>query len=246
MTVAAEDIKSLLAFYQALGFENLPITVRAPARASVRVAHKKSAEAEVRMLPADQTDDKDTQLRELREYIGDCKRCKLSRQRSTIVFGAGNPGARLMFIGEAPGKEEDLQGLPFVGDAGMLLTRLIEKMGMKRNDVYIANIIKCRPPMNRDPEEDEVAACRGFIEKQISIIRPTVIMTLGRIALQSLMNSPKLKITSARGHFLDYEGIPVMPTFHPAYLLRNPQDKMLTWSDAQKVLTRIGPSGGEK
>jgi len=151
-----------------------------------------------------------------------------------------------MFIGEAPGKEEDQQGLPFVGDAGRLLTRLIEKMGMKRDDVYIANIIKCRPPMNRDPEEDEVAVCRGFIEKQISVIRPTVIMTLGRIALQTLMKSPKLKITSARGHFLDFEGIPVMPTFHPAYLLRNPQDKMLTWSDAQKVLTRIGLSAGDK
>jgi len=241
MTVAIEEIKSLLAFYQALGFENLPIAVRVPGKAVPgRIMQEKSAEASLRMLPSDQTDDKDAHLRGLREYIGDCQRCKLSKQRNTIVFGAGNPGARLMFIGEAPGKEEDLQGLPFVGDAGMLLTRLIEKMGMKRNDVYIANIIKCRPPMNRDPEEDEVAACRGFIEKQISIIRPTVIMTLGRIALQSLMNSPKLKISSARGHFLDYEGIPVMPTFHPAYLLRNPQDKMLTWSDAQKVLIRLG------
>jgi len=246
MTFAMEDIKSLLAFYQALGFEDLPITVRSPGKAPVRVMHKNSTEAIIRALPADQTGAKDAQLRELREYIGDCQRCKLSKQRKNIVIGAGNPGARLMFIGEAPGKEEDLQGLPFVGDAGMLLTRLIEKMGMKRDDVYITNIIKCRPPMNRDPEEDEVAVCRGFIEKQVSIIRPTVIMTLGRIALQALMNSPKLKITSARGHFLDYEGIPVMPTFHPAYLLRNPQDKMLTWSDAQKVLARIGLSTGEK
>jgi uracil-DNA glycosylase family 4 len=246
MTVAIDDIKSLLAFYQALGFENLPITVRAPKKTSEGVMQKNSTEAMIRPLPADQRGDKDEQIRELREYIGDCQRCKLAKQRKTIVFGAGNPGARLMFIGEAPGKEEDLQGLPFVGDAGKLLTRLIEKMGMKREDVYIANIIKCRPPMNRDPEEDEVTACRGFIEKQISIIRPMVIMTLGRIALQALMNSPKLKITSARGHFLDYEGIPVMPTFHPAYLLRNPQDKMLTWSDAQKVLARIGLSAGEK
>ena len=247
MAFAIEDIKSLLAFYQALGFEELPITVKAPGSAvSARVMQKNSKEEIMRMLPADQAGDKDVQLRELREYIGDCQRCKLSKQRNTIVFGAGNPWARLMFIGEAPGKEEDQQGLPFVGDAGSLLTRLIEKMGMKRDDVYIANIIKCRPPMNRDPEEDEVSVCRGFIEKQISVIRPTVIMTLGRIALQTLMKSPKLKITSARGHFLDFEGIPVMPTFHPAYLLRNPQDKMLTWSDAQKVLTRIGLSAGEK
>lgn len=240
MTVAIEQIKSLLRFYQALGFENLPITVSPRKTAPAEVMQKSNAEVIMRGLPADQTGDKDAQLRELREYIGDCQRCKLSKQRKNIVFGAGNPGARLMFIGEAPGKEEDLQGLPFVGDAGMLLTRLIEKMGMKRDAVYIANIIKCRPPMNRDPEEEEVAACRGFIEKQISIIRPAVIMTLGRIALQSLMNSPKLKITAARGHFLDYEGIAVMPTFHPAYLLRNPQDKILTWSDAQKVLARIG------
>jgi DNA polymerase len=219
--------------------------MRAPGKAEpAAMIRKICSDTVIRRLPADLTDDKELQLRELREHIGDCQRCKLSKQRKTIVFGAGNSGARLMFIGEAPGKEEDLQGLPFVGDAGMLLKRLIEKMGMKREDVYIANIIKCRPPMNRDPEEDEIAVCREFIEKQISIIRPTVIMTLGRIALQALMNAHKLKITSARGHFLDYDGIPVMPTFHPAYLLRNPQDKMLTWSDAQKVLARLGLSAG--
>ncbi|MBI5848359.1 MAG: uracil-DNA glycosylase [Nitrospirae bacterium] len=235
MSVAVEEIKSLLAFYQALGFESLPITVSPRIKAASAGLIRNSGE-----LPSsDKPGDKESQLGGLREQIGDCQRCKLSKQRKNIVFGAGNPGAKLMFIGEAPGKEEDLQGLPFVGDAGLLLTRLIEKMGMKRNEVYIANIIKCRPPMNRDPEDDEVAACRGFIEKQISVIRPAVIMTLGRIALQSLMNAPKLKITAARGHFLDYEGIAVMPTFHPAYLLRNPQDKMLTWSDAQKVLARL-------
>ncbi|MBI5632097.1 MAG: uracil-DNA glycosylase [Nitrospirae bacterium] len=247
MTVAVEEIKSLLRFYQALGFGDLPITV-SPAGKAAPAEDMQQGDAEVIMgvLPADQTGDKDDQLRGLRDYIGDCQRCKLSKQRKCIVFGSGNAGARLMFIGEAPGKEEDLQGLPFVGDAGMLLTRLIEKMGLKRDDVYIANIIKCRPPVNRDPEEEEVAACRGFIEKQIAIIRPTVIMTLGRIALQSLMNSPDLKITAARGHFLDYKGIPVMPTFHPAYLLRNPRDKMLTWSDAQKVLARLGLSAGVK
>ncbi len=219
MSVAIEDIKSLLAFYQALGFENLPI--------------------DVHMC------DKQALLGELRAEIGDCRLCTLSMQRKSVVFGTGNPEARLMFIGEAPGKEEDLQGLPFVGDAGILLTRMIEKMGMKRDDVYIANIVKCRPPMNRDPEEEEIAACRGFIDRQIAIIRPAVIMTLGRIALQALMNAPALKITSARGRFLDYKGIPVMPTFHPAYLLRNPQDKILTWSDAQKVLSLLGGSAGK-
>ncbi|MEJ2684478.1 MAG: uracil-DNA glycosylase [Candidatus Sulfobium sp.] len=166
-------------------------------------------------------------------------RCKLSKQRKNIVFGDGNPDAALMFIGEGPGREEDIQGLPFVGDAGMLLTKLIEKMGLKRKDVYIANIVKCRPPGNRDPEEDEVATCRQFIEAQIEIIKPRVIMTLGRIALQTLLENPKLKISLSRGSFLDYRGVPVMPTFHPAYLLRNPKDKWLTWADAQKVMERL-------
>lgn len=241
MSLAIGEIKDLLLFYQALGFENLPIPMGIDSSAVSSELGQNSSQ----LLPVEEAAGRDIQLKGLLEDIGDCQRCKLSRQRKNIVFGTGNPWAKLMFIGEAPGKEEDLQGLPFVGDAGMLLSRLIEKMGMKRNDVYIANIIKCRPPMNRDPEEDEIAACRGFIEKQISIIRPTVVMTLGRIALQALMKAPKLKITSARGHFLYYEDIPVMPTFHPAYLLRNPQDKMLTWSDAQKVLARIGQAAGQ-
>ncbi|MBI5638799.1 MAG: uracil-DNA glycosylase [Nitrospirae bacterium] len=172
--------------------------------------------------------------------MGDCLRCNLSKNRKHIVFGEGNPSARLMFIGEAPGKEEDIQGLPFVGEAGMLLTRLIEKMGLKRADVYIANIVKCRPPMNRDPEKEEIATCRGFLERQIEIIQPEVIMTLGRIALQALMDNPELKISAVRGKFFDYRGIPVMPTFHPAYLLRSPGEKIKTWADAQKVMKRLG------
>jgi DNA polymerase len=219
MAVTVSDIKDLLSFYEAIGFSELPIDIRSSGS---------------------------RELEHLRSHIGNCTKCKLSSGRKNIVFGTGSPDAKLMFIGEAPGKDEDLQGLPFVGEAGQLLTRLIEKMGMKREDVYIANIIKCRPPMNRDPEEDEITACRGFIEKQISVIRPTVIMTLGRIALQVLFNKPALKITSARGHFLDYNGIPVMPTFHPAYLLRNPKDKFLTWADAQKVLQRLSISAGNR
>ena len=228
--VDIEDIKHLLAYYQALGFENLPVSLGSVSDVIPETGTGKHS------------GDKKSLLEELRVHIGDCQRCKLAKHRSNLVFGTGNPDARLMFIGEAPGKEEDLQGLPFVGDAGMLLTRLIEKMGMKREEVYIANIIKCRPPMNRDPEEDEIATCRGFIEKQIEIIRPQIIMTLGRIALQALMKMPKLRITSARGHYYDYKGIAVMPTFHPAYLLRNPKDKILTWADAQKVMTRIAQS----
>jgi len=178
-------------------------------------------------------------LTNLREEIGDCHRCKLSKGRNNIVIGAGNADASLMFIGEAPGKEEDIQGEPFVGEAGMLLTKLIEKMGFKRDSVYIANIIKCRPPMNRDPEEDEVISCRVFLDRQIDIIAPKIIISLGRIALQTLMNNDKIKITAVRGTFFEYKGIPVMPTFHPAYLLRNPKDKWLTWADVQKVMERM-------
>ena len=234
MRVGIGDMRHLLSYYQALGFEALPISLHAIRN----ILHDVNAGAN--------GVDRKSLLEELRVQIGDCQRCKLAKHRANLVFGAGNPHARLMFIGEAPGKEEDLQGLPFVGDAGMLLTRLIIKMGMKREDVYIANIIKCRPPMNRDPEEDEVSTCRRFIEKQIQIIRPKIIMTLGRIALQVLMEMPNLRITSARGHFFDYRGIPLMPTFHPAYLLRNPKDKILTWADAQKVMARISPlSSGE-
>jgi uracil-DNA glycosylase family 4 len=225
-----KDMISVLEFYQALGYERLPIKVtKYPSgmrRHSNRV-HAQSGKMKAQALKA------------LREEIGDCTRCTLARERNKIVFGEGDPHAMLMFIGEAPGREEDIQGRPFVGDAGTLLTRLIERMGLTREEVYIANIVKCRPPMNRDPEQDEIETCRGFLEKQIEIIEPTVIMTLGRIAVQTLMGNSKLKITSIRGKFFDYEGIPVMPTFHPAYLIRNPKDKWLTWEDAQKVLERL-------
>lgn len=216
------DIKSILEYYQALGFDSLPISSKFPAAPHIEFSAGKN-----------------DLLTKLREEIGDCHRCKLSGGRKNIVFGTGNEDARLLFIGEAPGREEDIQGEPFVGEAGMLLTKLIEKMGFKRDSVYIANIIKCRPPMNRDPEADEVFACRGFLDKQIEIIAPQIIITLGRIALQTLMNNDKIKITAVRGTFFEYKGIPAMPTFHPAYLLRNPRDKWLTWADVQKVMEKI-------
>ncbi len=200
-------------------------------------------------------------LMSLREEIGDCQRCKLSRTRKTIVFGEGNPDSMLMFIGEAPGEEEDRQGRPFVGEAGQLLTRLIEKMGFKRQDLYIANIVKCRPPQNREPEEDEIMTCIAFLKKQIEIIKPSVIMTLGGVATRSLLYSyPKKSddflgtpileeqkkkkegITQLRGKVYYYKDIPVVPTFHPAYLLRNPKDKKLTWQDALLVLRLLKES----
>jgi uracil-DNA glycosylase family 4 len=238
-----DNIRNILEFYQVLGFESLPIKiVLKSGRQNSTEAHKsKSGNTFLSSeLSSFRTyGQKETALRALREEIGDCKMCKLSKGRTHIVFGEGNPNAGLMFIGEAPGREEDLRARPFVGDAGMLLSRLIEKMGFKRSDVYIANIVKCRPPSNRDPEMDEIEQCRGFIEKQIDIIHPGIIMSLGRISAQTLTGNTKLKITAARGNFFDYKGIPLMPTFHPAYLIRNPKDKWLTWSDAQKVLERL-------
>jgi len=214
-------VKDVFAFYEAMGFDRLPIPVKPVIR------HSSSGAGEIA-------------LEELRATIGDCRKCKLSRQRTHIVFGEGNANARLMFIGEAPGREEDLQARPFVGEAGTLLTRLIEKMGFARTDVYIANIVKCRPPMNRDPDPEEIEACRGFLEKQIEIIQPKVIMSLGRISSQTLTGDTKLKITAVRGRRFDYKGIPMIPTFHPAYLIRTPKDKWLTWADAQKVLELMG------
>jgi DNA polymerase len=236
-TEIVKDIKDILEFYQALGFDTLPISFEAVKR--VYREEKNDSRVVASSVIPGVTKLKEAALKALREEIGDCKRCELSSGRKNIVFGEGSPDARLMFIGEGPGREEDLQARPFVGDAGTLLTRLIEKMGFRREDVYIANIVKCRPPMNRDPERDEIASCRVFVEKQIEIITPQVIISLGRISAQTLIGNPALKMTSIRGRFFDYNGIPLMPTFHPAYLLRNPKDKWLTWSDAQKVLEKL-------
>ncbi len=244
----------MLEFYQALGIQGIPVALKEPERVKPAAFYGPSAapvaepvtaakEAEGYSRTKYSREEKIALLKEVMGTIGDCTRCKLSKHRTTIVFGEGDPDAKIMFIGEAPGREEDIQGRPFVGDAGNLLTKLIEKMGLKRGEVYIGNMVKCRPPLNRDPEEDELATCRQFIEKQIEIIGPEVIMTLGRIAIQTLTGNPKIKITAARGKFIDFKGIPVMPTFHPAYLLRNPSDKWKTWADAQKVLERIGMAG---
>jgi len=150
----------------------------------------------------------------------------------------GNPGAELMFVGEAPGHDEDVQGEPFVGKAGQLLTKIIEAIGLRREDVYIANIIKCRPPGNRLPEHDEIASCQGFLFRQIDTIRPRVVVSLGGLAAQTLLNSAT-PITRLRGLFRDYRGTLLMPTFHPAYLLRNPAKKREVWEDMQKVRDRL-------
>lgn len=180
-----------------------------------------------------------TTLQELREHIGDCRRCKLHSGRTHVVFGIGNPNAKLMFVGEGPGRDEDLKGEPFVGRAGQLLTDIITKgMGLTRDDVYIANVVKCRPPENRNPEPDEVASCEPFLKKQIELIRPKIIVALGKFAVQALLQS-KVPITRLRGNWHTYMGIKLMPTFHPAYLLRNPADKKLVWEDIKKVMKEM-------
>ena len=181
------------------------------------------------------TEDKSTcDLRSLEKEVSGCTACDLSGTRRNVVFGAGNPKASLMFIGEAPGEEEDLQGLPFVGRAGQLLTKIIEAIGLKRRDVYIANILKCRPPNNRMPLPTEILACEENVRSQIELIRPKVICTLGKFASQTLLKTQS-PISALRGKFQNYNGIKVMPTFHPAYLLRNPQDKRLVWEDMKKI-----------
>ena len=179
-------------------------------------------------------------LADLRADIGDCRRCKLAPHRTHLVFGVGNPHARVAFVGEAPGADEDARGEPFVGRAGQLLTEIITKgMRLRRDDVYICNVIKCRPPGNRNPEPDEVASCEPFLQRQLATIGPEVVVALGKFAAQTLLRS-KTPITQLRGRWFDYQGIMLMPTFHPAYLLRNPGDKRLVWEDIQKVMRVLG------
>jgi DNA polymerase len=178
----------------------------------------------------------------IRSEIGDCRRCRLCEQRTNIVFGVGDPGSRLMFIGEGPGVDEDRQGEPFVGRAGQLLTKIVESMGYRREEVYIANVVKCRPPENRTPQPDEIATCSPFLFQQAAAIRPRVIVCLGTPAAQTVLNT-RATITHLRGTFREVNGIQVMPTFHPAYLLRNPAAKKEVWEDMKKVMALLKTEG---
>jgi DNA polymerase len=217
--------------------------VQRDSHAEMQVSSDKSevaatADEQDRLSP--QTDaQKAKSLDELRAVLGDCRRCKLHAGRTHLVFGVGNPNARLMFVGEGPGRDEDLKGEPFVGRAGQLLTDIITKgMGLRREDVYIANVVKCRPPENRNPEPDEVDSCEPFLKKQIDLVRPEIIVALGKFAVQTLLRS-KVPITRLRGNWHTYLGTKLMPTFHPAYLLRNPADKKLVWEDIKKVMKEM-------
>jgi DNA polymerase len=177
-------------------------------------------------------------LEDVRRDMENCQRCPLHEGRKNVVFGSGNPQASLVFIGEAPGADEDQQGLPFVGRAGQLLTKIIEAMGFKRDDVYIANILKCRPPNNRNPLPAEIQICEPFLIRQLKAISPKIICALGTFSAQTLLKR-ETPITVLRGTFHDYHGIALMPTYHPAYLLRNPSAKKLVWEDVQQIMKRL-------
>jgi DNA polymerase len=178
-------------------------------------------------------------LERIRADIGDCTRCRLHRQRTHIVYGVGNPKAEMVFVGEAPGRDEDVQGIPFVGRAGQLLTRILGAMGLRREDVYICNVIKCRPPENRSPERDEIATCAPFLLRQLGVIAPKAIVCLGNVAAQTLLGSSQ-SIAHFRGRWYDYHGSRLIVTYHPAYLLRNPGAKPEVWKDLQKVMAVLG------
>ncbi|TMA09425.1 MAG: uracil-DNA glycosylase [Deltaproteobacteria bacterium] len=228
MRELVDEVRAWLAWAQESGLQNLAPQARRADPARVETVIK---------LPV---------LEAVRTELGECTRCKLHKTRTNIVFGVGSPEARLMFVGEGPGEDEDLQGYPFVGKAGQLLTKMIEAMGLRREDVYICNTVKCRPPNNRNPEPDELLACEPFLKGQLGAVKPEAIVTLGKFAAQALLRE-QTPITRLRGQWREYEGIPVMPTFHPAYLLRSPAEKGKVWDDLKQVMKRLRlpiPNGG--
>jgi uracil-DNA glycosylase len=250
-----ESISDYLQQLEEEGLEGLPMA--APARAAEPTTrpvasapsetakapvphHKPIGEAGRELFSIYPGLEKTDSLDALRQFIGECTRCKLAPGRTNLVFGVGNPRAQLMFVGEGPGADEDERGEPFVGRAGQLLTDIIERgMRIRRQDVYICNVVKCRPPGNRNPEPDEVAACEPFLMRQIEAVRPQIIVGLGTFAVQSLLKV-KTPISKLRGRWHEVRGIRMMPTFHPAYLLRNPGDKRLVWADIQEVMKALG------
>jgi DNA polymerase len=212
-----------------------PASVGAPAPLA-----KSAGEDPVNPPPTQPSEVLSAALGAIREDIGDCRRCKLCERRTQVVFGVGNPDADLMFVGEGPGEEEDRKGEPFVGRAGQLLTDIITRgMGLERKDVYIANVVKCRPPGNRNPEPDEIAACQPFLFRQIEAISPRVVVALGKFAAQTLLETA-MPISKIRGQWFPFRGRKLMPTFHPSYLLRNPADKKLVWEDVKLVMAELG------
>jgi len=234
------QVRMHLEYQRALGITAIEMRTIEPLRSLKRAASDQEAAGQVRVgLSEAPVLPQSAGLTAVREELGNCIRCKLHKSRKNIVFGEGDPGAVAVFVGEGPGYEEDQQGRPFVGSAGQLLTDIIVKgMKLKREEVYICNIVKCRPPDNRNPEPDEIEACEPFLHKQLQAMNPKVIVALGNVAVKTLLKTSE-GITALRGTWKKYQNIPLMPTFHPAYLLRNPKDKALVWKDIQQVMTEM-------
>src|SRR6185503_19450233 len=224
------EIVQQLEFLRDIGIDR--VDLQRPTRAVVEIPVEVAVEAAPEREPSTET------LESIRADLGDCQRCKLAPMRTNIVFGSGNPNAELVFVGEAPGFDEDQQGLPFVGRAGQLLTKIIESIDLKREDVYICNILKCRPPDNRNPEPEEVAACGGFMKRQLATIRPKIVCCLGTFAAQTVLQTTS-SISKLRGKFFDMDGIRVIATFHPAYLLRSPDKKREVWEDMKQIRAEL-------
>lgn len=243
------QLKSWLEFYRELGIESLSLKpVVADFRSYLDKRVPRLGQGIVREHESQRSEDarnfslfetnlgqvNDDSLEKIRGDIGDCQRCKLCSTRTHIVFGSGNPQAKLVFVGEAPGADEDAQGLPFVGRAGQLLTKIIESISLTRQEVYICNVIKCRPPNNRFPEKDEIATCSPFLVRQLEAISPKVICCLGAAAAQTILKT-KSSVGWIRGRFQDYRGAKLIVTYHPAYLLRNPDAKRAVWEDMKRI-----------
>lgn len=242
-TTRSDLFASLSAYLEDLqesGIDGIPLELMMPATSINTTDTSNSQKLENEKIMENKLDraEKIDTLEQIKKQLGDCQRCKLGATRKNLVFGVGNPHARLVFVGEAPGADEDAQGEPFVGDAGKMLNRIIIAMGLKREDVYICNIVKCRPPQNRPPEPDEVSACYPFLLKQLASVQPEVIVALGASAAQALLQS-KVLISKLRSKFHDFYGIPLMPTYHPSYLLRtggNSESFWSVWDDLTQVL----------
>lgn len=225
------SLRGYLELLQESGVEGLPLAVPAPPRPPALAAGG--------IYPVSPGNPET--LEDIRTALSDCQRCQLGKSRTTLVFGSGNPHARLVFVGEAPGRDEDLQGEPFVGEAGQILNRIITRMGLKREDVYICNVLKCHPPGNRNPEPPEIEQCGPFMLRQVKAIAPEVVVALGTFAAQTLLGV-KAPISKLRGHFQDYHGIPLMSTFHPSFLLHNKKDTSKfwnVWDDMVQVLQKL-------
>ncbi len=229
---AVAQVRALLEDLQLLGVTELPQGPDPAAQPPCRIDE-----------PVSGADCRAETLEEIRADLGDCQRCSLSKRRQHIVFGAGSAAARLVLVGEAPGRDEDQQGEPFVGEAGRLLDRILFAMNLRREEVYICNVQKCRPPKNRDPLPEEIAACEPFLKRQLAAIQPQVIVTLGRFAAQTLLDTPQA-ISRLRGRWHSYQGIALMPTYHPAFLLRNPAAKREVWEDMKQVMARLRQESG--